>query len=124
MTISTAASPFSTDQEEFADSVQEWDELPTILHRKKTGGRKKGSKNKRTLERARVIAAIKASGADPVSFFADLLRNESAPLDLRFQAAKELAPYVHPRLSSIESRSGGRTHEDRLEEYPRSTAVT
>jgi thiamine biosynthesis lipoprotein ApbE len=46
---------------------------------------------------------------------ADLLRNESAPLDLRFQAAKELAPFVHSKLASVESRTGGRTHEDRLE---------
>jgi hypothetical protein len=84
--------------------------------RKRAAGRK-GSKNKRTLERARVIAAIKASGTDPVSFFSDLLRNESAPLDLRFQAAKELAPYVHPKLNSIESRIGGLTHEDRLKQY-------
>ena len=69
------------------------------------------------MERAKVLAAIKASGKDPVSFFADLLRNEAAPLDLRFQAAKELAPYVHPKLNSIESRIGGLMHEDRLEQY-------
>jgi hypothetical protein len=85
------------------------------LRRPKTGGRKKGTPNKRTVERAQALAAIKASGRDPISFFADLLRNESAPLELRFQAAKELAPYVHPKLASIEARSGGRTHEDRLE---------
>jgi hypothetical protein len=60
-------------------------------------------------------AAITASGKDPISFFADLLRNEQAPLDLRFQAAKEFAPYAHPKLASIESRTGGRTHEDGLE---------
>ena len=89
----------------------------TLQFRKKRGGRRKGSKNKRTVERANVLAAIKASGKDPVSFFADLLRNESAPLERRFQAAKELAPYIHPRLASVESRAGGRTHEDRLAEY-------
>jgi hypothetical protein len=115
MTIVAVASRFPADPEGFAENAQEWGELPTIRHRKKTGGRKKGSKNKKTLERAKVIAAIKASGTDPVSFFADLLRNESAPLDLRFQAAKELAPFMHPKLASVESRTGGRTHEDRLE---------
>src|SRR5262245_5445371 len=81
--------------------------------RKKTGGRKKGSKNKRTLERAKAIDAIKASGQDPMTFFSELLRNESAPLELRFQAAKELAPYVHPKLSSVESRPGTMSHEER-----------
>ena len=91
--------------------------------RRKRGGRKKGSRNKRTLERAKAIEAIKASGNDPISFFADLLRNESAPLDLRFQAAKELAPFVHPKLSSIEARSGGKTHEERLAELRRMKAA-
>jgi hypothetical protein len=47
--------------------------------------------------------------------FSDLLRNEEVPLDLRFQAAKELAPFVHPKLASVESRTGGKTHEERLE---------
>src|SRR5262245_30348734 len=90
---------------------------PGVLpRRRKTGDRKKGTPNMRTVERQRAIEAIKASGKDPVSFFADLLRNESAPLELRFQAAKELAPFVHPKLSSIEARTGGATHEDRLEQ--------
>ena len=87
--------------------------------RKKKGGRKKGSKNKRTVERAKTIEAIKASGKDPVTFFAEILRNEAAPLDLRFAAAKELAPFMHPKLASIEARTSGRTHEDRLEELRR-----
>jgi hypothetical protein len=82
--------------------------------RPKTGGRKAGTPNKRTVERQRALDAIKASGKDPMSFFADLLRNETAPLELRFQAAKELAPFVHPKLASIEARTGGHTHEDRL----------
>jgi hypothetical protein len=93
---------------------------PGLLpRRQKTGGRKRGTPNKRTVERQRAIETIKASGKDPVSFFADLLRNESAPLELRFQAAKELAPFVHPKLSSIEARTGGHTHEDRLEQLQR-----
>jgi hypothetical protein len=36
-----------------------------------------------------------------------LLQNEATPSNLRFQAAKELAPYVHPKLACIEARSGG-----------------
>ena len=54
----------------------------------------------------------------------DLSRG-SAEVDARrahptsFQAAKELAPYTHPKLTSIESRTGGRTHEDRLREAQR-----
>jgi hypothetical protein len=57
-----------------------------------------------------------ASGRSPVDFFTDLLKNEEVPLELRFSAAKELAPYVHPKLASVEARTGGKTHEQRLEE--------
>ena len=94
----------------------------SIPLRKKTGGRKKGTPNKATLTHRTVVAKLRASGKDPITFFSDLLRNERAPLDLRFQAAKELAPYMHPKLSSIESRTGGKTHEDRLEELLRMTS--
>ena len=90
---------------------------PICLPRRgKTGGRQKGTPNKRTVERQAAIEAIKASGRNPMAFFADPLGNEQAPLELRFQAAKKLAPYTHPKLSSIEARTGGKTHEQRLEE--------
>jgi hypothetical protein len=36
---------------------------------------------------------------------------------LRFAAAKELAPFMHPKLASVESRMGGMRHEDRLAQY-------
>src|SRR5262245_14537791 len=99
---------------EIAGAKLELAEPAHLLRRPKTGGRKAGTPNKRTVERQRALEAIKASGKDPISFFSDLLCNESAPLDLRFAAAKELAPYVHPRLASVEARTGGQTHEDRL----------
>jgi hypothetical protein len=87
-----------------------------LQKRQKTGGRQRGTPNKKTIERQAAIAAIKVSGKSPMAFFADILGNEQAPLELRFQAAKELAPFVHPKLASTESRSGGMSHEDRLEQ--------
>jgi hypothetical protein len=87
-----------------------------LSKRKRTGGRQKWTQNKRTIERQAAIQAIQASGKSPMAFFADILGNEQAPLELRFQAAKELAPFVHPRLASTESRSGGMSHEGRLEQ--------
>jgi hypothetical protein len=74
---------------------------------RKTGGRQKGTPNKNNQVRMLALKESKASGKDPVTFFAEILRNEGAPLDIRFQAAKELAPYVHPKLASIEARTGG-----------------
>jgi hypothetical protein len=97
----------------------QWGDPPAIPRRQKTGGRRKGTPNKKTVERARVMADLHFSGKDPVTFFAEILRNERAPLDLRFAAAKELAPFMHPKLASIEARTGGKTHEDRLEELQR-----
>jgi hypothetical protein len=91
-------------------------EPSAIPRRQKTGGRQKGTPNRKTAERAKLLNALKVDGKDPVSFFGSILRNEDAPLDLRFSAARELAPYAHPKLSSIEARTGGMTHEDRLAE--------
>jgi len=95
---------------------EQWGEPTAMPRRKKTGGRQKGTPNKNNVERARLIAQLKVDGKDPVSFFSSILKNEDAPLDLRFAAAKELAPYAHPKLASVEARIGVKSHEDRLEE--------
>jgi len=73
--------------------------------------------NRRTLERRALMAAVRASGKDPLTFFTEILRNEDNPFELRFRAAMELMPFMHPKLASIEARSGGQTHEDRLKAY-------
>jgi hypothetical protein len=93
--------------------------------RKKTpgSGRRKGSLNKKTLERRALMAAVRASGQSPLTFFAQLLRTETNPIELRFAAARELLPYMHPKLASIESRTGGRTHEDRLRKHSSCSAM-
>jgi hypothetical protein len=46
--------------------------------------------------------AIEASGLTPLDFMLAVMRDEQAPLDLRFEAAKSAAPYVHAKLASIE----------------------
>lgn len=82
----------------------------------KTGGRTKGTPNKLTAQVRQKINLIKASGKDPMSFFLDILRDENAPHTERKEAASELLPYFHPKLASIEARTGGTTHEQRLAE--------
>ncbi len=89
------------------------------MKRPKTGGRQKGTPNKKTVERQRLLQSMCPPGDDPMTFWAHILRDKTAPLELRHQAARELAPFVHPKLSSIESRTGGATHEERLEELRR-----
>lgn len=79
----------------------------------KTGGRKKGTPNKATVEREALVSAA-ASGANPIKFFADLLSNMDAPLQLRFAAAKELAPYMHAKLASIEANINANVKHENL----------
>lgn len=46
------------------------------------------------------------------------MRDENADMDKRMDAAKAVAPYVHPRLSSIQHGGsiGFISHEDALDE--------
>lgn len=68
-------------------------------------GRKPGVPNKATAERQ---AEIAASGLTPLEYMLGIMRNEAMTLDSRFEAAKAAAPYVHPKLSSIEADIGVR----------------
>jgi hypothetical protein len=83
-------------------------------------GRKPGTKNKATIAKEQMIKGMLAKMAvdaqDPLTFFASILKNPDAPFEERKYAASELLPFMHPKLSSIEARTGGRTHEDRLAE--------
>jgi hypothetical protein len=65
----------------------------------KTGGRTKGTPNKATAAKA---AAIAASGLTPLDYLLSVLRDEANPPAMRIDAAKSAAPYVHPKLSSVE----------------------
>lgn len=69
-------------------------------------GRPKGAANKKTREIAE--RAIQ-EGITPLEYMLRLLRDESADPQMRFEAAKAAAPYIHPRLSSIEAsgKDGG-----------------
>ena len=65
----------------------------------KTGGRKKGTPNKRTRQ---MQEAIEASGLTPLEHMLSVLRDENATAMERMDAAKAAAPYVHARLAAIE----------------------
>lgn len=66
---------------------------------RKTGGRQKGTPNRATAEKA---AEVAASGLSPLDFLLQLMRDEKQPLAMRADAAKNAAPYVHPRLAAVE----------------------
>jgi hypothetical protein len=80
------------------------------------GGRKKGTPNRKT---AAMIKAVRQSGITPLDFMLEVMRGKPpegagpaefiAFTNLRFEAAKAAAPYVHPKLSAIEhtGKDGG-----------------
>jgi hypothetical protein len=77
-------------------------------------GRKPGTPNKASAERQ---AEIAASGLTPLEFMMGVLRDELKPFEDRFEAAKAAAPYVHPRLASVEmSADVTMTHEQWLDD--------
>jgi hypothetical protein len=65
---------------------------------------------------------MKVDRSDPLTFFMSVMRNPDAPYEEVKAAARELLPYTRPKLSSVEARIGGKTHEDRLEELERMAA--
>jgi hypothetical protein len=72
----------------------------------KLGGRKKGTPNKAT---ARKAAEIAASGLTPLEYLLSVMRDQSREENVRIEAAKAAAPYVHPKLANIEvaGKDGG-----------------
>lgn len=75
-------------------------------------GRKPGSANKRTREIADKAAE---EGITPLEFMLNVMRDANAADDVRFDAAKAAAPYMHPRLSNIEAHGNlTEPYEERL----------
>jgi hypothetical protein len=68
---------------------------------RKTGGRKKGSRNRAT-EEAR--AAAKASGILPLDYMLAVMRNPEADHKRRDAMAAAAAPYLHAKLSPVEPK--------------------
>lgn len=66
---------------------------------RKTGGRQKGTPNRATAQR---VAEIEESGLTPLDFLLSILRDVGAEQSVRIDAAKAAAPYVHPRLSTVD----------------------
>lgn len=68
---------------------------------RKTGGRKKGTPNKKTKE---VIERLKELGCDPIEGMANIAQTalDSDDLALAGQMYKELAQYIAPKRKAIE----------------------
>jgi hypothetical protein len=81
--------------------------------RPKYGGRKKGTPNKRDSEAALRAKQIADSGITPLEFFLAILRStetvvgtdgksvDKYSFEQRMEAAKNAAPYLHPKLQAV-----------------------
>ena len=78
--------------------------MPFTKGRTKTGGRQKGVANKRTQQ---FQAAVADSGLTPLQYMLAVPRDETADPERRDEMAKAAAPYIHPRLASIEASHRG-----------------
>jgi len=61
-------------------------------------GRRKGSRNRRTRE---TVAAVK-QGLTPLEYLMSVYQDPAVEIEHRIEAAKAAAPYVHPRLSTVQ----------------------
>jgi hypothetical protein len=77
-------------------------------------GRKKGSRNKRTLA---LEAEIAASGEIPLDYMLRIMRDPNADDRRRDEMAIAAAPYVHPRLAAVThaGEDGGHVRIERIE---------
>jgi hypothetical protein len=78
----------------------------------KTGGRKRGVANKRTRE---IADAAIAQGLSPLEYMLAVLRDPTVEPARRDEMAKAAAPYIHPRLASVEARGELTGHEAALD---------
>lgn len=64
-------------------------------------GRKKGGQNAKTKER---LEAVCKDGLTPLEYMLQVLRDAANDEAVRMDAAKAAAPYIHPKLSSVEHK--------------------
>jgi hypothetical protein len=70
---------------------------------RKGAGRKRGIPNVR--KRAAIVKDLVARGEDPLTYFLSIMKDENESTERRDWAAAQAAPYVHPRLQSIDQRT-------------------
>ena len=84
-------------------------------------GRPRGSRNRLTTEMLEVVGSMRdakatiGNGELPLEFLLEVMRDPARPVELRIEAAKAAAPYIHPKMpqagrcrSQGEDRQGDR----------------
>jgi hypothetical protein len=66
-------------------------------------GRKRGIPN--TRQRAKIVKDLIERGDDPLTYFLSIMKDQNESTTRRDWAAAQAAPYVHPRLQSIDQNN-------------------
>jgi len=69
-------------------------------------GRKKGSVGTKTKIRQQMVKAANDGDLMPLQFMLEALRDTGNPFDVRYKAAVDAAPYLHPRLATTTLEGG------------------
>jgi hypothetical protein len=69
---------------------------------RKTGGRKKGIRNKRSVATERAVAEAVSGNLTPLQYILSVMRDPTVDPKRRDEMAKAAAPYVHPRLTATD----------------------
>ncbi len=76
----------------------------------KTGGRKPGSLNKRTITQQQqsktLVQKAKEAGLTPLEYMLAVMRDPETPPQRRDDMAKACAPYMHARLAAVDPETG------------------
>ena len=78
--------------------------------RKKTGGRKAGTRNKSTQS---VAEKLDAMGCDPLVGLANIAMDPETPIEVRVKAFSEIAKYRYPRPKPLDDRDADNQAGDR-----------
>ena len=65
----------------------------------KTGGRKKGTPNKKTKELAELLGDY-----NPAVSLLEILKSDRVPIDLKIKINLDLMSYIYPKRKSVESK--------------------
>jgi hypothetical protein len=87
-------------------------------------GRKRGTKNPATIQKEALLEEVIERAVDgettPLEVMLQIMRAPETPALMRFEAAKAAAPYVHPRLSQVDSTV---THKRDADEFDRAELI-
>ncbi len=71
---------------------------------RKTGGRSKGTPNKRTQQIADIIQKKRPS-FNPILKMVDIIQDETVPIDIRAHLLSQLMQYLHPKYKPVADES-------------------